>query len=432
MKTILIKGGRVIDPANKYDGIADVLVVDGKIKAVSANISEKADQTIDASGLVVTPGLIDIHVHLREPGREDIETIETGSMAALAGGVTSVVAMPNSALTADNQAVVEFVINRSKQLDLINVYPGGAMTKGRSGDVLSEMWETKKSGAVLVTDDGVDVADEGLLLSAMEYAKTHDILVMSHCETDDLADSGSMHEGWVSTQLGLSGIPEVSEDLAVYKNIILAKRSGARFHVTHLSTKIATDEVRKAKNGGPSNVTCDTSVQYFALTDEECRGYNTYAKMHPPLRPQEHLDAIIAGIKDGTIDAITTDHAPHIEPDKIKPFSDAAVGTVGLETSFAVMNTYLVEAGHVSLSDGIALMTYKPARIIKMEKGTLSMGADADISIFDPKSEWVVDPSKFFSKGRNSVFTGKKLKSKVVYTIVGGKLKFDHGAIVRE
>jgi dihydroorotase len=240
-----------------------------------------------------------------------------------------------------------------------------------------------------------------------------------------------MHEGWISTELGLPGIPEVAEDHAVAKSIMLAKRSGVRLHLSHLSTKAAAASVCEAKRSGMKNVTAEVAVQHFALTDEECRGYNVNAKMYPPLRSQDHVDEVMAAIKDGSIDAITTDHAPHIEPDKLKPFADAARGTVGLETSFAVMNTYLVKAKHISLSEGLAMMTYKPAQIIRVDKGTLKVGADADIAIFDTEKEWIVDEKKFLSKGKNSVFSGKKLVGKAVYTIHNGIVKMKNGEIVK-
>jgi dihydroorotase len=430
MSTLLIKRGHIIDPANRRDMIGDILVVDGKIKKVGKGIREKADDVIDARGLIVTPGLVDMHVHLREPGREDQETILTASRAALSGGVTSVAAMPNTNPIADNQAVIEFVLSRAKELGLVNVYPVGATTKKTEGDLLSEMWEMKRSGAVAVTDDGVDVADEGLLLKALEYAKTHDLLVMNHCETEELAEGGAMHEGWVSTDLGLAGIPEVAEDLAAHKSILLAVRSGARTHLTHLSTKGAVGALRIAKKAAVKNVTADVAIQHAVLTDEECRGYNTNAKMYPPLRSEDHRKAIVEALKDGTIDAITTDHAPHIEPDKLKPFADAARGTVGLETSFAALYTYLVKPKHLTLAQGIALMTYKPARILGQKKGTLAVGSDADIAIFDIKKEWKVDPSKFQSKGKNSVFAGKRLTGKAVHTIVGGRVKMRDGRVL--
>jgi dihydroorotase len=432
MSTLLIKNGRVVDPKNGIDAISDVLVKEGKIAAVGKSLKEKADTTIDASGLVVTPGLIDIQVHFREPGREDKETLETGSMAALAGGVTSVVTMPNTTPIADNQTVIEFILKRARELDLINIYPAGSITKGENGAMLSEINELKNSGAIAITDDGVDVQHEGVLKRAMEYARTCGMLLMSHCETEELTEGGVMHEGWVSTQLGLPGISAATEDLAVFKNILLAEDTGARLHLLHNSTAGAMREIRAAKTRGAKNITAEVSVQHFALTHEECMGYNTNAKMYPPLRSQEHIDAVIKGIQDGTVDCFTTDHAPHIEPDKIKAFQDAAFGFVGLETSFAVMNTYLVKKKHIDFSKGIEKMTIAPAKIIGVDKGRLSIGADADIAIFDIDKEWTVDAKKFFSKGKNSPFIGKKLTGKAIHTIVGGKIRYSEGEIVRE
>ncbi len=351
-------------------------------------------------------------------------------MAALAGGVTSVVTMPNVTPVADNQTVIEFILKRAKELNLINIFPTGSITKKQEGTTLSEINELKRSGAIAVTDDGSDVQDEGLLKRALEYTKTVDVLLMSHCETEDLTEGGVMHEGWVSTQLGLPGIPALSEDMAVYKNILLAEETGARLHLLHNSTAGAVRAIREAKKRGAKNISAEACVQHFSLTDEECIGYNTNAKMYPPLRSEEHLEAVIAGIKDGTIDAITTDHAPHIEPDKIKTFQDAAFGFVGLETSFAVVNTYLVKTKKVPLVTCIQKMTIGPAQILRINKGTLSVGADADIALFDLDAEWVVNEKKFFSKGKNSPYIGKKLTGKAVQTIVGGMTKYKDGKIV--
>ena len=432
MSTLLIKGGRVVDPKNGIDAVRDVFVKDGKVAAVAEHITEKTDKTVDAKGLVVTPGLIDIHVHFREPGREDKETLESGSQAALAGGITSVVTMPNTNPVADNQSVIEFILKRAQELDLIHIYPSGSITKGEKGTMLSEINELKNSGAIAITDDGSDVQNEGVLKRAMEYAKTIGILLMSHCETKDLTEEGAMHEGWISTKLGLPGIPASSEDLAVYKNILLAEETGARVHLQHNSTAGAIREIRAARARGAKNITAEVSVQHFALTDEECLGYNTNAKMYPPLRSQEHIDAVIRGIQDDAVDCFTTDHAPHIESDKIKPFQDAAFGFVGLETSFAVMNTYLVKKNFIEIAKGIEKMTIAPAKIIGVDRGHLSVGANADIAIFDTEKEWVVDEKKFFSKGKNSPFIGKKLTGKSIYTIVDGRVKYENGVIVRE
>lgn len=431
MATLLIKNGRVIDPKNNRDEIADVFVKDGKVAEIAKDISEGAERTIDATGLVVTPGLIDLQVHFREPGREDRETLETGSMAALAGGVTAAVAMPNLSPVADNQTVIEFIKSRARETALITIYPTGSITKGQDGNLLAEINELKRYGAVAITDDGFDIQKEGLLRRAMEYAKTCGILIMSHCETKDLTEEGVMHEGWVSTQLGLPGTPALSEDLAVYKNVLLAEETGVRLHLLHNSSTGAIRAIREAKARGAKNITAEVSVQHFALTDEECLDYNTDAKMYPPLRSRDHVDAVITGIKDGTIDAFTTDHAPHIAPDKLKSFQDAAMGSTGLETSFAAMNTYLVKAGHIALNDGIAKMSHKAAEIIDIDKGHLSVGADADIAIFDVNREWIVDPKDSYSKCRNCVWKGKTLKGKAIYTIVGGNIRFDKGEITR-
>lgn len=430
MSSLLIKNGRVIDPKNKLDEVVDVFVQDGKISAIGKKLTNKPERTIDASRLVVAPGLIDMHVHMREPGREDQETLETASKAALAGGITTAVAMPNVNPIADNQTVVEFVINRSKELDLINIYPAGSITKRQEGSILAEINELKNSGAIAITDDGFDVQNEAVLKRAMEYAKTCGIMIMSHCETDDLTEDGVMHEGWTSTQLGLPGVPALSEDIAAYKNILLAEETGVRLHLMHISTLGSIRAINEARKRNTKNITAEVSVQHFSLTDSECMDYNTGAKMYPPLRSQEHLDAIIAGIKQDAIDVFTTDHAPQLESEKLRSFQDAPVGSVGLETSFAVMNTYLVIPKHINLSDGISKMTYKAADILNINKGTLSIGADADIAIFDISKEWIVDSSKFYSKGKNSVFNGKKLTGKTAYTIVGGKIKYENGQIL--
>ena len=430
MTTLLIQNGHVVDPSNGIDRPLDIRVADGKVVEVAPSLNVKGDQVIDAKGLHVTPGLIDIQVHVREPGREDRETIETAGRAALSGGITSVVAMPNTSPVADNQAVIEFVYKRAAEVGLINVFPSGAISRKQKGMLLAEINEMKQSGAVAVTDDGVDVQDENLLRRAMQYAKTCDIVLMSHCETEALTRDGVMHEGWVSTQLGLPGVTSATEDLAVQKNILLANLCGARLHLLHNSSAGAVAAIRAAKRAGNKNITAEVSVQHFSLTDEECFGYNTNAKMYPPLRSRDHVEAIIEGVKDDTFDAFTTDHAPHIEPDKLLPFADAAFGSTGLETSFAVMNHYLVKAGHISFAKGISKMTAEPARIIRVNKGTLSVGADADIALFDTNRAWVFDVQKTFSKSKNCIFDGKKLTGKAVMTIVGGKLKYRDGRIL--
>ena len=429
MSRIVLQNGRIIDPQSGIDMVGDVYIADGVIAAIEPECTATADTVIDVAGLVVAPGLIDLQVHVREPGREDRETIRTASQAALRGGVTTMVAMPNTTPVADSQAVIEFVRQRAAALGLVNILPAGALTKKQAGHELAELWELKQSGAVAVTDDGVDVQDAGLLRRIMEYAVTHDMLIMSHCETDELTAGGVMHEGWVSTQLGLPGTPAASEDLAVEKNVLLARLTGARLHLLHNSTRGAMEAIARSKAAGVQ-VTAEVSVQHCALTDATCLGYNTNAKMYPPLRSEEHVAAVVAAIQDGTIDALTTDHAPHIEPDKLLPFSEAAMGSVGLETFFAVAYTYLVLPGHITLTELLALMTYRPASIIRSDRGTLRVGAPADIAVLDIAAEWTVDPSEFASKGRNSVFAGHTLTGKAKHVLVGGELKMQDETVL--
>ncbi len=427
---ILIKNGRIIDPANSRDEICDVFIEDDKISKIWKNLDTPAETIIDATGKIVTPGFIDMQVHLREPGREDQETIETGCRAALAGGVTSIVCMPNVKPTADNQTVIEYILSKANKLDLARVYPTGAITKWLWGKEIAEMNELKNTWAIAVTDDGLDVQDENILRRAMQYAKNCDILLMSHCETNTLTDGGVMHEGWISTQMWVPGVPAITEDMAVYKNILLAEDTGARLHLLHNSTAGAMRAIREAKARGANNISAEATFQHFSLTDEACLEYNTNAKMYPPLRSQRHIDAVIEAINDDTIDAFTTDHAPHTQPDKLMAFADAPNGFVWLETSLAVANTYLVEAGKVEMSKVIQKMTSGPAEILWIPAWTLSLWAPADIAIFDPKQEWIVDENKFFSKWKNSPYIGMKLTGKVTHTLVGGVMKFENWEII--
>lgn len=426
----LIKNWRVIDPANNRDEVCDILIEHWKISKIWKHLDALVENTIDASGLVVSPGFIDMQVHLREPGREDQETIETGCRAALAGWVTSIVCMPNVKPTADNQTVIEYIISKASKLDLARVYPTGAITKWLWGSELAEMNELKSSWAVAVTDDGLDVQDENILRRAMQYAKNCDILLMSHCETNTLTDGGVMHEWWVSTQMWVPWVPAITEDMAVYKNILIAEDTGARLHLLHNSTSGAMRAIREAKARGSNNITAEVTFQHFSLTDEACLNYDTNAKMYPPLRSQEHIDAVIDAINDDTIDAFTTDHAPHTQPDKLMAFEDAPNGFIGLETSLAVANTFLVETGKVDLPKVIQKMTSGPAKILWIPWGNLSNGSPADIAIFNPKTEWIVDENKFFSKWRNSPYIGHTLTGKVTHTMVNGEVKFQDWKII--
>lgn len=421
-QTILIQNGHVIDPANKRDGVMDVLIKDGKIEEVQKSIKTKADSTIDASNMIVTPGLIDIHVHLREPGREDKETIETGLKAALAGGITSVVTMPNTTPVTDSQSMVEFQIKRARELDLANLYPAGALTKESKGNELAHIWEMKNSGIVALSDDGLDIQDEDIQRKAMEYSKTHGLVIMNHCEITALSKNGVINEGKISTKLGLEGIPAVAEELAVIKALMLAEYTGARVHISHVSTKRSVELINEYQKKGVL-VTAETCPQFVSLTEEDCLGYNTLAKMYPPLRTASDVAAVIEGIKSGVISVIATDHAPHTQFEKLQPFRLAAKGTVGLETSFAVSNTYLVKTQKLPLIKLIEAMTVSPARIVNIAKGTLGKGADADVAIIDPDKKWTVDIETMQTKGRNSVFNGMELTGKIKHVFVGGVQK---------
>lgn len=427
MNTYLITNGRIIDPANKVDKIADILIENGKIAQIGKSLTKKNINKIDAKGKIVTPGLIDIHVHLREPGREDKETIETGMRAALKGGVTSLLAMPNTTPPADNQTVIEYQLSKANKLGLANLFVTGSIT--RNEDRIAEMNELKKTGAVALTDDGRDVQNEGLFRHALEWAKTFDMPVFCHAEVETLTDEGAMHEGSVSLELGLPGIPRSAEDMAIQKNIMLAQDTGAKIHISHISTCRGVQAVRQAKKD-KIKVTAEATPHHFALTHEECRGWNTNAKMYPPLREEEDRLAVLEGLADGTIDVIATDHAPHLQNEKYLPFVDAPNGTVGLETLFGAVLTYLVRPKILSLPEAIAKMTVNPAKLLGIKKGTLSIGADADIAIFSVEQKWMVDPNRFESKGRNSAFAGKILYGKAETVLVKGELKVKNGNIL--
>jgi dihydroorotase len=425
---ILIEGARVIDPANTVDDVLDVLIEDGRIAAVGLERAARSalvpDRVLDARGKVVCPGFVDLHVHLREPGREDQETIATGTRAAALGGFTSVCAMPNTNPVNDNQSVTEFVLDRAHREGAVNVFPVGAITKGQKGEELAEIGELVKAGCVAVSDDGKPVMNAELMRRALEYTSMLKIPVVQHAEDLHMVGKGSMHEGFVSTELGIRGIPAASEAIIVARDILLAELTGGHYHVAHVSTAESVRLIREAKAKG-LNVTCEVTPHHFSLTDEAVRSFGTNTKMAPPLRSQRHVEAIKAGLKDGTIDAIATDHAPHTIQDKEVEFEYAANGIVGLETACGVGMTTLVEGGVLTLAQLIASLTCNPARIFHLNKGTLSVGADADIAILDPTHEWVVNVRKFASKSRNSPFDGWKLRGEVLATIVGGKVVWE-------
>lgn len=416
---LLIQGGRVIDPANKIDKKADLLIENGKVAKIAASISEKADQTVNAKGLIVAPGLVDMHTHLREPGREDKETIATATRAAARGGFTSILGMPNTDPILDDQTAVEFVLSRAKKEGIVNVYTSGSATKGQQGKELSDMWELKNSGAVAISDDGRTIATAGVMQKALKYAHMLGMPYLSHAEEPSM--TGSMHEGFVSTELGLEGKPAIAEDIVIAREIILAEYEDAQIHFCHGSTKGTMALVAAAKKKG-LKVTVETCPHYFSLTDEAVRGYNQNAKMNPPLRSKEHVEAIKKALKDDVVDVIATDHAPHLLNEKYVEFDDAAAGIVGLETAVPLVMNNLVHTGILTLSQAIAKMTINPSKVLKIPSGTLSLGAAADVTIIDPNREETINSADFESKGRNTPFNGMKLKGIPVMTIVSGKI----------
>ncbi len=423
MSSILIQGGHVVDPANQLDGEADVFLQDGKIAKVGKGLKVKADQTIDARGKIVTPGLVDIHVHLREPGFEYKETIASGTLAAVAGGVTSVACMPNTNPPIDDQAIVYFIKSKAEKEGHCHVFPIGCISKRREGAEMAELGELKRAGAVGLSDDGAPIMNAELMRRVMEYAKMLDLVVIDHCEDQNLANNGVMNEGVPSTLLGLRGIPAASETVMVARNIVLAEMTGARFHVAHLSTAGSVELVRQAKKKG-LKVTAETAPHYWTLSDKSIKNYNANFKMNPPLRSEEDVAAIRKGIKEGVIDCIATDHAPHASTEKQCEFDEAAFGIVGLETMFPLTYSHLVEPGVITLSRAIEMLTVAPSKIVGIDKGTLSEGAVADVSIFDITYEQKVDVSKFKSRGKNTPFNGWSLKGWAQTTIVAGEIKY--------
>jgi len=419
---ILIKNGHIIDPENKIDGKLDLLVSDGKIAKLGkpGSITANGAEVIDASGRLVVPGFIDMHVHLREPGYEYKETIATGTSAARAGGFTAVCCMPNTNPVNDSRSVTEFILSQAAKEAAARVFPIGAITKGSKGEELAEMGELHDAGCVGVSDDGRPVMSAAVMRRAMEYSRIFDIAVISHCEDASLAAKGVMNEGFVCTELGLRGIPNAAEDVMTARDIELAELTGARLHICHVSSAGSVRLIREAKQRGVK-VTAETCPHYFSLTDEAVRGYTTVAKMNPPLRTAEDVAAVRQGLKDGTLDAIATDHAPHAQDEKSVEFDAAPFGIVGLETSVG-LSLKLVQEGVLSMTDLVTRMSAAPARIIKSGGGTLSVGAVADITIIDPDLEWTVAASQFKSKSRNTPFDGWKLKGKAVRTIVEGRV----------
>ena len=424
MRPLLLKGGRVIDPSRRTDGVADVYIVDGRIEAVGHNITGSPDaETIDATRKVVAPGLIDLHVHLREPGQEDLETVATGAMAAAAGGFTAVCAMPNTDPVTDNQAAVGFIVRQSQRAGKARVYPIGAVSLGQKGQQLAEFGEMVGAGAVAVSDDGKPVVSSQLMRTALEYARVFGIPVADHCEDPTLSAGGSMHEGLVSTRLGLKGIPAAAEDIMVARDLILAELTGGHVHLCHMSTRGSVDLIRRAKEKG-INVTAEATPHHFALTHERVEGYDTNAKMNPPLREAEDREAIRQALRDGTIDVVASDHAPHHYDAKEREFDDAPNGILGVETALGIGIRELVLPGLLTLPELIDRMSTRAARIFHLPGGTLAVGAPADVVVFDPDRRWVVRPEGFHSKSRNTPFGGEELVGRVELTLVDGRPVF--------
>lgn len=421
---LLLKGGRVVDPSGNIDETRDILIKDGKIAGQAKKITAaetKDAEVIDAAGLVVAPGLIDMHTHLREPGFEYKETIRTGAQAAAAGGFTSIACMPNTDPVNDNRSVTEFIKRRASEDNIVNVYPVAAISKGSKGESLSEFWDLKEAGAVAFSDDGKPVMNGALMRRAFEYASSLGMPLISHCEDTNLSAGGVMNEGFAQMELGLRGIPAMAEEIMVNRDIMLAAYLSAALHIAHVSTAGSVRLIREAKQRGV-RVSAETAPHYFTLNDEAVRSFDTNTKVNPPLRGADDIRALKEALADGTIDAIATDHAPHALTNKELEYDFAASGIIGLETSVA-LSLKLVEEGILTLPRLIALMSVNPAAILHLQKGTLNIGADADITVIDMNKSWQVDSSLFCSKSRNTPFAGWNLKGKAVLTIVGGAIK---------
>ena len=419
--SLVIKNGHVIDAIAGISEVTDVLVDDETVTKIGKGLA--GDETIDSTGCVVCPGLVDIHVHFREPGFESKETIESGSRAAARGGFTTVVTMANTNPVIDNAGMVEFVNRRARETACIKIRPAACATKGMLGEELTEMAELRDVGVVAVTDDGKDIRNSRVMRRVLEYAKMVGLPYMAHCEDHDLSEGGAMSEGFTATTLGIPCIPKAAEEIAISRNIRLAELTGAHIHIQHVTTAYGIDIVRRAKARGV-RVTCETSPHYWTLTDEAVKSFDSNAKMNPPLREDVDRDGIIEGIKDGTVDCISTDHAPHTPTEKSVEFALAPFGILGLETSLALTLTGLVRPGHITLERAVGLLTHCGAEICGLEAGTLREGGAADITVFDPEAQWTVDASDFASKSRNTPFAGQTLHGQVRYTLCDGQVVY--------
>ena len=421
---LLLKGARVIDPSQKIDAQMDLLVEEGKISSCGASIkAPPAAHVINLTDMIVVPGLIDMHVHLREPGLEYKETIATGSAAAVAGGFTSIACMPNTEPVHDNRSITEFILRKAAEANLARVYPIGAISIGSEGKQMTEFWDLKEAGVIALSDDGKPVMDAALMRRAMEYAGSLDLPVIQHCEDVNLSAGGLMNEGYWSTVMGLPGIPSIAEEIMVGRDILIAEYTKTRIHIAHVSTAGSVRLIRNAKMRG-LRVTAETAPHYFTLTDECLQDYDTSYKVSPPLRSAADSAAIKEGLSDGTIDAIACDHAPHARTDKEVEFAYAANGISGLETSLG-LSLSLVHEDILTWEKLITAMACNPAQILNLDKGTLKIGSDADITVIDPEHTWTVDVKNFVSRGKNSPFSGRKMKGRAILTIVAGDIKYD-------
>jgi len=426
---LLLKGARVIDPARKIDSVMDILIQDGKIAALGENIA-KTDRTkisgeinvVDLANMIVTPGLIDMHTHLREPGFEYKETIASGCAAAVAGGFTSIACMPNTAPINDTRSITEYIKRKAAEADLANVYPIGAISMISEGKQLTEFWDLKDAGVVAFSDDGKPVMSAALLRRALEYATSLDMPIIQHCEDTNLSSGGSMNESYYSTVLGLQGIPAAAEEVMVARDIIIAEYTNTRLHIAHVSTAGSVNLIRAAKKRG-LKITAETAPHYFTLTNESLQGYDTNLKVNPPLRGTHDVAAVIEGLSDGTIDVIACDHAPHARTDKEVEFEYAQNGISGLETSLG-LSFSLVHENKLSLGQLVEKMSRNPAQVLNLPKGELSLGSDADITVIDPRLKWTIDTNNFRSRGKNSPFHGREMLGRAILTIVGGNIKY--------
>jgi dihydroorotase len=421
MGKLLIRNGRVIDPANQIDRVTDVLLASGIVRAVGDNLPARGAEEFDATGLIVAPGFIDMHVHLREPGFESAETIETGARCAAAGGFTSVACMPNTNPVNDTAHLTRYIIERARAVTKVNVFPIGAITKGSAGEELASIGAMKDAGVVAISDDGRPVMNSRVMRRAMEIASSFDVLVIDHCEDLNLSAGGDMHEGAVSLRYGLRGIPACSEDVMVARDLLLAEVTGARYHVAHLSTRNAIAMVAEAKRRG-LRVSCEVSPHHFALHDGEIIPYDSNYKMKPPIRCLHDVEAMVEGIRSGVVDAIATDHAPHSVTDKMQEFERCPFGILGLETAIGISFERLVHPGHISLQRMIELFTTGPAKILKLNRGALTPGLPGDVTILDPESRWTYEVERSASKSRNSPFDGHTFRGRAVATIAGGEI----------